>query len=196
MTPVAIILYEDQRGPVTGFGLHTLVLACIADDLNVERYALEKIVEGRPMKGVSKILQSCYREVRRIASRGQRVFALIDNDHVRDHLPGLDARADEPSVVCAIKDKSDAPTQLEVVLLDKNTETVLEAARLCDPALPDDAIREALRKHPEQRDRIFHHLARGSRSVRTCIRTKIPALERLVQHLAPLAREVVAKPAV
>ena len=196
MNPVAFILYEDQRGPVTGFGLHKLVLACIADDLNVEWYTLEKIVEGRPMKGVSKVLQSCYREVRRIALRGQRVFALIDNDHVRDHLPGLDARADEPSVVRAIKDNSDASAQLEVVLLDKNTETVLEAAQLCDPALPDDAIRAALRKHPAQRDRIFHQVARGSRSVRMCIRTKIPALEQLVQHLAPLAREVVTKPAV
>lgn len=188
MTSIAVVLYEDERGPTTQFGLHELVLACVADDLNTERYLLQKIIECHPMKGVSKVLQSCYRDVRRLSARGQRVFALIDDDHVREQLPGMDPLASVASVVEAIRKKSDCPEQLEVILLGKNTESVIEAAKLCDPEAPDDAVRKALAKDLTQRDRMFHRAASRSLDVRRCIRAKIPALEKLVAQLVAIAR--------
>lgn len=175
-----MILYEDNRGAEKGFGLHALVVACVADDLGVEMFALTKKLDGRPMNGVANIVRSCRRDIHRIAPQGQTVFALIDDDRIRDHLPGVDVRAEEDTVVRAIKGQSDAPAQLEVFLLKKNTETVIEAARRCDPTLADDAVEQALRKNLAQRDRIFNNVARTGRAVRDCIRANVPALHRLV----------------
>jgi hypothetical protein len=179
----AVILYEDARGPEKGFGLHALVLACVADELGAEMFSLAKRLDGRPLNGVTNLLQSC-RRTSLLAPRGQKVFAVIDEDHVRDHLPGMDPRAEEEVVVRAIKGQSDAPMQLEIILLKKNTETVIEAAKHCDDRLPAAAVEQALRKHLAQRDRILNNVARaGSRAVRDCIRAKVPALERLVTSL-------------
>lgn len=192
MTSLAVILYEDERGPQREFGLHMLILACVADDLGRDPYEIKKWFEPRPMNGVNKVLESCRRDVRRIAARGERVFALIDDDHVREHVPGMDARADAPAVEAAIKASSNAPEQLEVILLHKNTESVVEAAKLCDPSLPDTTVREALRKDRVQRDRIFHRVALGAREFRTCIRGKIPAIEKLVELLVAITRGTIS----
>ena len=181
MSPLAVILYEDNRGAEKGFGLHALVVACVADDLDVETFTLTKKLDGRPMNGVANIVRSCRRDVHRLAPRGQIVFALIDNDRIRDHLSGVDARAENSVVERVIKSQSDAPAQLEVFLLEKNTETVIEAAKRCDPSLPEDAVVQALRKNLAQRDRIFNNVARGrARAIRDCIRGSVPALHRLV----------------
>ncbi len=187
-----MILYEDNRGAEKGFGLHALVVACVADDLDVEMFTLTKKLDGRPMNGVANIVRSCRRDVHRLAPQGQTVFALIDNDRIRDHLSGVDIRAENSVVERAIKSQSDAPAQLEVFLLEKNTETVIEAAKHCDPSLPEDAVAQALRKNLAQRDRILNNVARTrGRAVRDCIRAGVPALHRLV---AALGAVVTASP--
>jgi hypothetical protein len=183
--PIAVILYEDDRGPEKQFGLHRLVLACVADDLRVDTFTLTGKLDGRPMKGVANVLKSCRSDVRRLGPKGQKVFALIDDDHVRDHLPGIDPRADTETVSRMIKAQSDMAAQLEVILLKKNTETVIEAAKQCDPQIPAEAVAEALRKHLAQRDRILNNVARNAnRAVRDCIRGKVAALDQLVGALA------------
>ncbi|MEP7122983.1 MAG: hypothetical protein ABJE95_18795 [Byssovorax sp.] len=185
MSPVAVILYEDNGGPVKGFGLHALVVACVADELGVEVFALAGKLDGRPMNGAANIVRSCKRDIHRLGPQGQTVFALIDDDRIRDHVKGVDARTAEDVVVRAIKSQSDAPAQLEVFLLKKNTETVIEAAKECDRSLPDDAVAQALAKNLAQRDRLLNNVAySGVRAVRDCIRGKIPALHRLVTALS------------
>ena len=192
MNPLAVILYEDNRGAEKGFGLHALVLACVADELGVEMFTLARKLDGRPMNGVANLVRSCRRDIHRIAPHGQMVFALIDDDRVRDHLPGVDVPAGGEIVARAIKSQSDAPEQLEVFLLVKNTETVIEAAKECDRSLPDDAVAQALAKNLAQRDRILNNVARtGIRAVRDCIRGKVPALHQLV---AALSAVVAASP--
>ena len=181
MNPVAVILYEDNRGAEKGFGLHALVMACVADDLGVEMFTLTRKFDGRPMNGVANLVRSCRRDIHRLAPQGQTVFALIDDDRIRDHLSGVDVRAEEEVVVRALKGQSDAPAQLEIFLLKKNTETVIEAAKHCDRSLPDEAVAQALGKNLAQRDRILNNVARtGVRAVRDCIRGQVPALHRLV----------------
>src|SRR5262249_6742152 len=87
-------------------------------------------------------------------------------------------------VVQAIKAQSDAPAQLEVLLLKKNTETVIEAAKRCDDTLPDASVQEALRKNMAQRDRLLNNVARAaSPAVRRCILDGIPAPRKLVDAL-------------
>lgn len=56
-----------------GFGLHALVLACVADDLGVEMFTLASKLDGRPMKGVANLVRSCRRDIHRIAPHGQTV---------------------------------------------------------------------------------------------------------------------------
>jgi len=164
-------------------------MACVADDLDIDLYAAKKLVHDRPMKGVSKLLQTCWRDIRKLAARGQRVIVVIDNDKIREQIPGMDARNTDEEVIRAILEKSDAPEQLDVVLLHKNTESVIEAARDCDRTIPVEMVALALKKQLLQRDRIFHNAARSSRDVRLCIRAKIPAIERLVQLLIGLVHQ-------
>lgn len=193
MIPVAVILYEDQRGPQKQFGLHNLVVACVSDDLGADVYALklDQKLSGRPMKGVSKLLASCRQDVRRLGPQGQPVFALIDNDAIREQMKheGLSPSADEAAVIRAIKapERCKAPDQLEVLLLVENTETILAAAAECDPEIAAVAVEQARRKDTNARDKILNHVAWGlGRAVRDCVRSRVPALARLVERLSAL----------
>jgi len=191
MTTVAVILYEDQRGKEKEFGLHNLVVACVADDLGKDVFTLCRAFEAHPTKGVSNLLRSCRQDVHRLGARGQRVFALIDADKIREQLrhEGVPASADDDAVVRAIKAEGRcvAPDQLEVVLLKENTETVIQAAKLCDKELPDAAVEQALRKDVNARDRILNNVAYGKgRAVRDCIRGKVPAIQALAGALRDL----------
>ena len=42
MSSAAVILYEDQRGPQKQFGLHDLVLACVADELGCDVFGISR----------------------------------------------------------------------------------------------------------------------------------------------------------
>lgn len=189
MTGIAIILYEDERGPTKEFGLHHLVMACVADELDLDLYKAKEYADPRPMKGVNKLLQACWRDVRKIAARGQQVVALIDADHIRDNIPGMDVHKTDEEVIGEIRKRSDAPEQLEVILLHKNAESVIEAARDCDRMIPPETVARALDKNLIQRDRIFHNVARSTRDIRDCIRARIPALEQLVQVVVRLVQK-------
>lgn len=192
MSPLVVILYEDRRGPQREFGLHNLVLACVADELGGDVYSLDLAskLDGRPMKGVSNLLKSCRRDVRRLGPRGQRVFALVDDDEIRTQLKheGVPRNADDVAVIDAIKapGKCVAPEQLEVILLKENTETVIEAVRDCGAGV---SVERALQKDINARDQVLNHVAwLSTRSIRDCIRRKVHALERLVTALAVLVR--------
>lgn len=193
MNAVVVILYEDQRGPTKEFGLHNLVTACVSDLLGktLQDHTFRQLLDGRPMKGVDKVLRSCRSEVPRLAPQGQTVFVLVDDDQVRRRLrgEGISESAPASDVVQAIKARSSKPDQLEVVLLEKNLETVLEAAGECDKDLSQPLLVDALRKAPAARDRILNTVAwRGDRAARDCILGRVPSLRRFVQALADVVR--------
>ena len=144
MKSIAIILYEDTRGATQGFGLHDLVMACVADELGVGLVETKRMAEGRPLKGVANLLKAC-RDVRRLAPRGEHIIAVIDNDQIRAQLSDMDPRADDATVIRTIREKSNCPEQLDVILLYKNTESVIEAARDCGADSSAETIALALR---------------------------------------------------
>jgi hypothetical protein len=192
VSAVAVILYEDQRGPQREFGLHNLILVCVADELGGDVFSLGlgTKLDGRPMKGVNNVLKSCRKDVQRLSPRGQRVFALIDADEIRTHLKheGLLPNADDAAVIRAIKapGKCVAPDQLEVILLKENTETIIETVRICGAGVSVDL---ALQKDINARDRVLNHVAWASgRAVRDCIRGRVAALDKLVVELSALVR--------
>ncbi|WP_437682866.1 hypothetical protein [Sorangium sp. So ce131] len=191
MTPFAVMLYEDQRGPEKEFGLHNLVVACVADDAGEDFFALRRKLDGRPMKGVQNLLRSCRRDIRRLSSKGQQVFAIIDNDAIRHQLKheGVAEDAEDAAVVRVIKEKCDAPERLHVFLLKENTETVVEAAEHCDKGLPRSLVTQALQKDVNARDAIFNRIAwQSERAARDCIRQRVEAILELVKALTALVR--------
>lgn len=199
MTPLAIILYEDRRGPEKEFGLHNLVVACVVDDAKGDRFALRRQLDGRPMKGVQNLLRSCRRDIRRLGPRGQPVFALIDADAIREQLTheGVSGDADDASIIRAVKAKCEAPEQLHVFLLHENTETVIRAAGLCDQGLREETVlRQALEKDLNARDVVLNRLAwYPDRGVRDCVRRHVTALDAIVVELTRAARANRAAPA-
>jgi hypothetical protein len=86
--PAALtILYEDQRGPRNGFGLHALVRACVFDAINGDRHRVEeRISDYRPLKGVQNVLRACREDIDLIAADGRSVVAVFDNDEIRHQL--------------------------------------------------------------------------------------------------------------
>lgn len=177
MKPVTII-YEDSTargGLVRDFGPHALVLACLADDLTIDRHSLGRIVLAHPANGNDKALTKLADD------RLFPVVALIDDDKIRRHLT-LPARACKRDVLQGVVDRYGRSLGAEVnlVLLHENIETVVEAASraLGEPAPP---------KSPEGRDTILRRAATADRSMRTAIRAACAGtFERLLTKVAAL----------
>jgi hypothetical protein len=176
------VLYEDSRGPRKGFGLHALVTACVFDAANGERHKLEKALEGRLQKGAPALLKVCRDDLDSLARDGRAVIAVFDNDRIREQLQ-LRKNATEAQVETAIR-KGTSSTRLSIVLLKQNVESVLKAAKECDPVIDDEQFEQAVRhKKLLDRDAILQNMSRQqARALRDCVLGKNASLQRLI-HL-------------
>ncbi len=180
------ILYEDQRGPRQGFGLHALVKACVFDAINGDRRWLdgEALKDTRPLKGAGNVLRTCREDIDLIAADGRAVVAVFDDDKIRELL-ALPPKATDARVEQEIRKGCRAPDRLRVALLKRNTESVLSAAGECDPSIDPARLARAV-KHKDllERDALFQDLSRErARAARDCILKKVPSLKRLVDLL-------------
>ncbi|MFT3768721.1 MAG: hypothetical protein QM820_25020 [Minicystis sp.] len=190
MTAVLTILYEDARGQTKGFGLHTLVKACVFDAMNGDRHRVEAaLADARPLKGVQNVLRACREDIDLIAADGRTVVAVIDNDAIRHHLR-LPRTATDAEVDQAIKKGCRAPDRLHVILIKQNTESVLEAAAACDPTLEAKRVERAIaHKDLLERDAILTEISRErSRPTRDCVLGRMPSLGALVEVLCKMLR--------
>lgn len=180
------VLYEDQRGPRQGFGLHALVKACVFDAVNGERHRVEGMLsDHRPLKGVQALLKACREDIDLIAADGRSVVAVFDDDAIREQLK-LPHTATDAQVEREILKGCRAPAQLLVVLLKRNMESVIVAAAACDPGLDAKRIDRAV-KHKEllERDAILIELSRErARPVRDCMLGKMHSLQALIALLS------------
>ena len=184
------ILYEDQRGQRQGFGLHTLVKACVFDAINGERHRVEgALSDYRPLKGVDNVLKACRQDFDLIAADGRSVVAVLDNDAIRHKLK-LPPSASVARVEQAIRSGCQAPERLLIVLIEENMESVLAAAATCDSELDPKRIERAIkRKDLLERDAIFTDFSRErARSLRDCVLGKVPSLQSLVDLLLRMLR--------
>jgi hypothetical protein len=182
---VVTVLYEDQRGPRQGFGLHAFVKACVFDAINGERHRVEGMLDGRPLKGVQAVIKACREDIDLIAADGRSVVALVDDDAIRDQLK-LRHSASDAEVDLEIRKGCRAPERLTVVLLKRNMESVILAAAACDPGLDAGRIDRAVR-HKEllERDAILTEFSRErARPLRDCVLGKGPSLRSLVDLLS------------
>lgn len=197
MTAAITILYEDARGQTKGFGLHVLVKACVYDAIDGDRHRVEGMLnDARPLKGVQNVLRACREDIDLIAADGRSVIAVIDNDAIRHHLK-LPRTASPAQVEQAIKKGSRAPDRLHVILIEQNTESVLEAAAACDPSIDAGRIERAVgHKDLLERDAILTELSRErARPARDCVLEKMPSLRALIDLLGGLLRPEAPRPA-
>jgi|GEM_PF-2041555 len=183
------VLYEDQRGPTKGFGLHELVKACVSDALHEQpRWRVNAALEDfRPLKGDTKLLEACRRDIDLLAADGRSVVAVFDNDKIRLLLK-LAASAPDEAVVRAILKGGKMSERLSIVLLKQNMESVIEAAAQCDKSLDPKRIKLAVRhKDPLERDALLTELAsERARPTRECMLDTLPSLLKLVELLCRL----------
>ena len=183
-----VILYEDAPGPRKGFGPHELVVRCVADDYLAPQniggsaeFALQRQLDGRPMKGVDKVLAACKR-IEQILIGDQTLFLLLDDDQIRRHV-GLPAASGYAEVEAAIRKLCPLPDRLHITLLAENAETLIRAAADCDPSIDRGRVDSALRKKVLERDLVFQKVAWAGRAVRDCVRKKVPSFDGFIRAL-------------
>ncbi len=176
----AIVIFEDQRGPVRGSPLADLLAAFVADKRGLSQSsAIKALIDVRLRKGNANVLKDCH-DVERIASHGEAVIAVFDDDKVRKLLGT--PRATAQVVIARIKSKCPRPDLLTVVLLSKNLESALEAARHCGVFKGNEDVwtRAVDRKELAARDRILSAVAWGGQDVRDCVLGRMASLAALV----------------
>lgn len=164
------ILYEDERGSVRDYPLHTLVCACVADRSNRSITEVQTLLRAVPKKGDSKLLEACRQEVERM--REATIFALFDADGLH-RLLGKPGNTPLPELRAALE--SQLPEgRPRIHLLERRTETVVEAAADClERSRPQT-------KNKIERDKLLAIGAWGSREARTCIRERVPSFAAFV----------------
>lgn len=179
------VLYEDQRGPTRGFGLHELVKACVRDALkdSSRREVDGALDDCRPMKGMPKLLKACRQDIDLIAGDGRSVVAVFDNDEIRGDLK-LPRSATDETVIQRIREGGKHSDRLFIVLLKQNMESVIHAVRQCDGSIDPKRLDSALKKSMLDRDALLNGLTvELKRPIRDCIQEKMPSFRALVELL-------------
>ncbi|MDD5307214.1 MAG: hypothetical protein PHU25_07825 [Deltaproteobacteria bacterium] len=186
-----VVLYEDRRGPnLKQFGLHELLVSCVADVLGQNCWSIAKRLNGRPLKNNNQVLAWCRSpKIDLLTRAGEMVIALYDADRASElcKLPGASCK----TVVRSALNPDGLPTaSLVIVLLERNTETVIEALKRAGLNITDEDIRLAIdRKNLEARDRVLNKAAHGDyRAVRDKLRLDVPSFDYLVQKAVEMSR--------
>jgi hypothetical protein len=182
MIAAIAILYEDERGKVKHFPLHTLVCACVADAVGCGVEVIEPLLNALPMKGDSKLLAACKADIPDMRERD--IFALFDADKLHRL---LNQAGDTPLPVLLDLLRSKIPDpRAKIFLLERNTETLVFAAADCLERDPPPT------KNKVDRDKLLASAAWDpSRSSRDCIRDKVPTFAEFIDALVPLVQSAI-----
>jgi hypothetical protein len=170
------ILYEDERSDIKQFGLHELIVSCIADERGQDWWELREHFDAVPLKGDSKLLAAC-QDVSEMPD--SLIFAIFDSDKLHHRL-FESGKPTHDDLFAELRRRCPDP-RLNVFLLDQNTETVVDAAADCLGVPRPD-------KDKLFRDRILNRVATGARQIRDCIREAVPSFDHCVRQIAALTR--------
>ncbi len=180
------VLFENSRDDKTkGYGPGELLIVCVADDLKTDWWSVTRRISINPRNGVSKLIGDLDTLGTKLAKRAHLIVAVIDDDKVRRHL-GLPADASRDRVIEAVRAR--ATCDVAVVLLDRNTETLVAAAARAIDAPAEDVHQAIERKQHLARDRILTSAAHRSRNTRDAIRREVPTFDELVKLVAEALR--------
>lgn len=181
---VALVIYEDSRGENGDFGPHELLMSLVADDIAGDFWKIRQACACVPANGITKALAAVasLSRFRGLTKPGAPILAVFDNDAIREKL-SLPSGATEAQVIGAIRNRCDQPGRLTIVLLQQNTETLVDAEADC-------AGSPRPRKGPNERDMALLRVARDAtrRSIRDCIRQRVPSIEPAIAFLKPLVQ--------
>ncbi len=165
------VLYEDERAEEEkNYGPHMLLLACVADRVGGDRWALRHSIDAIPKKGDGNLEKALDEEGATLGGDGP-VVAMFDNDKVR-LCYGLAGGACKRDVLQTIRAQAKGtPT---IVLLEENMEDLVGA---CCVALNRPTPRT--KPKPLERDGILHAAAADA-TARAKILAAVPSFERLV----------------
>lgn len=175
-----VVLWEDQRAPGKAFGPDLLLKSCIADDRNESPYAdWWRRILPIPKKGKERLIEALREDLQDLAAAGS-VVAVLDRDKAHELGGSKRKPACRSQLLDILRQKS--PGKYELVLLEDNLETLLEA---CFQALGRDLA--STKPSPNDRDDIFHKVAfRPSRDLRIQVREEVPSFDRLVVKVGKL----------
>jgi hypothetical protein len=190
MRPITI-LYEDSAadGQVKEYGPHMVVKQCVADRLHKSPWEL-KTLEGMPRNGASNIIKDCRRVPPQIGRDGRLVVAVYDADKIHREVNNIQPEAKLPAGACkrdmkpVLRAACAWQERLEIVFLEENIETVLEAVCAC-AAVPAELRRLAVeRKQRNERDIVLRKiLAPNDRALRDAVLQQVPSLGYLVDKV-------------
>lgn len=193
-----VILYEDRRGPIEGFGLHQLVLAATRDVLHeqgrlIEHHVLVKRIIAIPKNSDSKVLRAIHDDADQLHRGRSAIVAWLDDDKIHLAL-GVDKRASHAAKLAAIcarapQSVQKTPGAINAFLVRGNLERFLERIDALRPgAWTRSMFDAALRKDLSARDSCFKDLARAShRDWRDAVRRSDGGFDCLIRCLACLA---------
>lgn len=102
---------------------------------------------------------------------GQDAIVVADDDQVRRHL-NLAKTACKSKVVHAIREKAPEPSRIDVVLLERNLETVISTI---DPSWQGKG-----KPTPEERDNVLCRAGWDGQEAREQLLREVPSFKRLV----------------
>jgi hypothetical protein len=168
------VLYEDKHAQgEKDYGPHMLALACVADQVGENRYALRTRVRAIASGGDGNVKAKLRDDGAELAASGPLV-AMFDNDKIWKPY-GMSRAACKRDVLQAIG--AEAKGSPIVVLLEQNMEDLVDA---CCAAMnqPKPAAK------PRERDSILQKAAAdGHRTARDTMLAAMPSFKRLVDAI-------------
>ncbi len=190
------VLYEDSQGERDGFGLHHVICRCVLDRLpgiGRDVYHLKnQVVKGIPLNSNNKVLRKCRQDLKRLSDSCRKIIAVYDQDRLSNLLQwkGLQCR----SLFRAELAKGCEPKEyLEIVLINRNLESVIETIRDSGLAtfVAADIFAKALDKKQDDRDRLFIKCAEQStKDLRDKLLELLPDVSRLVAKIVEFSQPV------
>jgi hypothetical protein len=180
--PKLVIFYEEERSDEREFSLHSLVVVALAERLGRPEAEVKAQLRPFPAKGNSNLLRICEFDV--VDMRERCFVALFDADELH-RLVKLPHGSTHAALVAALRQRCPDP-RLHFMLLDRNTETLVDASAEClEQPLPE------VKTHLV-RDKLFRALARALPSARDCVREKVPSFAAFIDRVAELAEPIMS----
>ncbi len=173
-----------------------MVVACVADTAEgskQERWLLEKQLRGSPKKGKDKVYRECVEKLEKLTRSGGHVVAVYDADRAYQ-VGKLSKGACKRDVVAALRKDCSPQSDLSVILIEQNVESIVAEIRELRPDLVEAQVFDSALRHKGSRaarDQVLGNAAlRGNQALREELQRRMPSLRYLVNRLAQLLGHV------
>jgi len=165
------VFWEDRRKPGTRFGPNLLLCACLADeraDLGSAWDVDRRRVQAHPCGGRDEVI----RRVSVAPVDPSACLVVLDRDEAWRIAGEKDSS--DAEVIAGARERG-VPAGVPVALLDRNVESLVDAARRC-LGESGESVKDRV-----ERDRWCARAAAASRGVRDCVRAAVPSFDALVR---------------